>query len=96
MHASGAEMSLPYDVDFEHVFPDLPAAERFVQAVARIGRKTELREYNGARGYYWQVRVVVRLVLTHASVTQVEQELETIAASCGGRSDGWGVLHGPA
>jgi hypothetical protein len=88
-------MSAKYDIDFEHVFPDMSSAERFVERVSALHQRTELSEYDGASGYYWQVRVVVHMVPTHAGVTRVENELESIAASCSGRSDGWGVLYSP-
>ena len=90
MQASGTDMAAEYDIDFEHVFPDLQAAEAFGRMVA--GRRNELSEYDGAAGYYWQVRVVVRMVPSHAGITRIERELGAAAASCGGQADGWGVL----
>ncbi len=92
MAASGADMAARYHIDFEHVFPDLGAAEAFERKVAGPGRRVKRSEYEGGGGYYWQVRVVVRMVPTHAGVTRVERELAGIADSCGGRADGWGVL----
>jgi hypothetical protein len=95
LQAAGADMSAQYDVDFEHIFPDLGSAERFVEKVAARNGRTELTEHDGASGYYWQVRVVVRLLPRYASVTRVENELASLAESCGGRADGWGVMQGP-
>ena len=93
MAASGADMTIPYDVDFEHVFPKLDAAEAFGKRAAKTARRVELSEYNGASGYYWQVRVVVSMTPGHADIGRVEAELETLAEAHGGRSDGWGILH---
>jgi hypothetical protein len=92
MRASGADMTARYDIDFEHVFPDLHAAEAFERTVAGRGRRLERSEYTGAGGHFWQVRVVVRMVPTHAGVTRMEREFGAAAESCGGRADGWGVL----
>jgi hypothetical protein len=93
MRASGADMTVPYDVDFEHVFPDLRAAEAFVQRVSKPGQRAKLSEHDGAKGYWWQVRVVVRLVPTYAGICNTEQELAAFADASGGRADGWGILH---
>lgn len=93
MQKSGADMSATYAIDFEHVFPEVSAAERFVREAAMPGRRVgDVNEYDGASGYYWQVRVVVRMVPTYAAVTSVEHELGEVAKACGGRTDGWGVL----
>jgi len=92
MRASGADMSASYDVDFEHIFPDLRAAEEFVRRVAGRGRQVKQSEYDGRSGYYWEVRVVVRMVPTYAGITRTEEELAGIADSCGGCADGWGIL----
>jgi hypothetical protein len=89
MNASGADMTVPYDVDFEHVFPDLGAAEGFRERIGKAGCRVELCEYDGASGYFWQVRVVVRMVPTHAAISSVERELGVMAEACAGRSDGW-------
>jgi hypothetical protein len=94
MEASGADMSAQYEVDFEHVFPDRAAAERFARLTKKHG-KVELSEYDGDSSFYWQVRVVVALIPTYADISRVEQELDAIAGSCNGRADGWGILHGP-
>jgi hypothetical protein len=94
MQASGADMSAEYDVDFEHVFADLAGAERFAKVTQEQGR-VELSEYDGDSSYYWQVRVVVALLPTYEAICRVEQDLDAIAGRCGGRADGWGILHGP-
>jgi hypothetical protein len=93
MAASGADMMIPYDVDFEHVFPKLESAEDFGKRVAKMAARVEVSEYDGASGYYWQVQVVVRMTPSHAEISRVEAELGTLADAHGGRSDGWGILH---
>ena len=92
MAATGADMASRYAIDFEHVFPDLRAAEAFERAVAGPGRRIEQSEYDGRSGYHWQVRVVVVMAPSHAGVTRVERELAGLAEACGGVADGWGVL----
>src|SRR5690349_11365451 len=80
MQASGADMTIPYDVDFEHIFPDVGAAETFSKLVARRGCKTELREYDAeGSSYYWQVCVVVRLVPTYRGITKLGEDLGSVA-----------------
>jgi hypothetical protein len=94
MRASGADMTARYDIDFEHIFPDLRAAEDFRDEFERIGHRVELSEYDDdSSKYFWQVRVVVRMVPTHAEITHIESELEAMAQALGGESDGWGILH---
>lgn len=92
MRASGVDMAAWHGVDFEHVFPDLSAAETFARTAAGRGRRVEVLEYDGSGGYYWQVRVTVRMVPTYAGVNRIERELAAAAESCGGQADGWGVL----
>jgi hypothetical protein len=86
-------MTVSYDIDFEHVFPDLRAAESFVRQATQKGRRIELSENDGANGYWWQVRVIVRMVPTHAGISGTEQELGALADATGGQPDGWGILH---
>jgi hypothetical protein len=93
MQQSGADMTAKYAVDFEHVFANLDGAKDFEQRIVVKEYRTELSEYDGASGYYWQVRVIVRMVPTHSKITRMEMELATLAEACGGRSDGWGILH---
>jgi hypothetical protein len=92
MRASGANMAARYAIDFEHIFPDLQTCEEFVRRIAGRGRRVEKSEYTGRSGYYWQVRVTVRMVPTYAGITRVEQELAAVADACGGCPDGWGIL----
>ena len=90
--AGGADMSLEYDVDFEHVFVDLASAEQFAAAAKKLKHRIELSEYDGTRSWYWQVRVVVRLIPTHSAITDTEESLGDLARSHSGEPDGWGMM----
>ncbi|QEL13449.1 ribonuclease E inhibitor RraB [Limnoglobus roseus] len=96
MFESGMDLTAAYDIDFEHIFPDLQSAERMCERTAPLGHHPELRELNEPdytrQGFYYEVRVCVRIVPTHADITRLEQELGHLAESCGGQADGWGVL----
>ncbi len=87
MAASGADMKIPYDVDFEHVFPKLDSAEEFGRRVAKMAARVEVSEYDGANGYYWQVLVVIRMIPSHDEISRIEAELGTMANTHDGRSD---------
>lgn len=74
------------DVDFEHAFPSREGAEQFAAALTE---PTELRVLDDGA---YNVRVVRRLPIRHESIVDTEEELADIAASFGGRPDGWGCL----
>lgn len=91
LEARGADMSAARDIDFEHVFANLDAAEQFERTVRKEAIRTKVSEYNGDRDWYWNVQVVVQLVPTYASVTAIEEHLGDVARQCGGEPDGWGT-----
>jgi hypothetical protein len=95
MATRGADMSISYDVDFEHVFPDLTSAETFLRSVQKQGRSGEITEYDHAEGYHWNVRVVVNLIPTLENVSHTEAELNELAGKFLGRTDGWGIMYMP-
>ena len=75
MATAGSNMEARYDIDFEHIFPDLGSCEEFARRIARLGQRVETAEYDGRNGVYWEARVIVRMVPTHAEITRVEREL---------------------
>ena len=91
MHEHGVDFSSPHVVEFAMLFPDADSASRCARAIdAQHTFDTALHENDIAGG----VDVIARrrMLLDHAEIGRVEQELAPLASRFGGRLDGWGVL----
>jgi hypothetical protein len=95
MAAAGIDLGSPRVVDFEHCFPDEASAGTFHAAVAGTVLEARLFRLEPDEGRGWEVQCRVRLVPTHAAITQAELRLGDLARSFGGFHDGWGSLSNP-
>lgn len=96
MQAAGVDLASPRVIDFQHVFPDEPSARRFWQAVRSRVDEANLFEPEGDDGEAgWEVECRIRMVPTHAAITELETSLAALAEQFGGHADGWGSLSNP-
>ena len=90
--SSGVDLESSRIVDFEHCFPDEASARAFHRAVVEtvLHARVILPDAEDERG--WEVQCRVRMVPTHAAITQTELRLASVAEALGGFPDGWGFL----
>lgn len=87
---SGMDLSVPHDIDFVHLFAQETKAVVMRDRVRQMGLQADVEPNDTVGGF--DVRVVVRIVPTHANITRTELQLAAIATESGGQADGWGVL----
>ncbi|MET0791668.1 MAG: ribonuclease E inhibitor RraB [Polyangiaceae bacterium] len=94
MAARGVDLVSPRVVDFEHCFEDQASALAFREAVLDSVFEVRLIEPEGL-GTEWDVQCRVRLIPTHAAITETELRLAKLAQSFDGFPDGWGSASNP-
>jgi hypothetical protein len=95
MAAQGIDLVSPRVIDFEHCFPDEPAARAFLATVLPTVAEARLIRPDPKNGSGWEVQCRDRMVPTHAAITETERRLADVAARFGGYADGWGSLSNP-
>jgi hypothetical protein len=95
MAADGIDLVSPRVVDFEHCFPDEASAKAFHSAAVGSVLEVKLFESDADEHRGWEVQCRVRMVPTHAAITQTEARLADLAQTFGGFADGWGSLSNP-
>lgn len=95
MAESGDDLSKPRDIDFTVVMPNEDAAMLFSSHFAKAGYRIKVDEAGTVPELPWDVVVVKCMIPSHADITEFENELEAMAASLGGRNDGWGCFEQP-
>jgi Regulator of ribonuclease activity B len=95
MAADGIDLVSPRIVDFEHCFPNEASARAFHTAVLATVLKAKLVYPEPEEGNGWEVQCKVRLIPSHAAITETELRLGDLARSFGGSPDGWGSLSNP-
>jgi hypothetical protein len=88
--STGANMSLPMDIDFFVAVPGREAGEAVAQLASRAGFSTELvyDEEDDA----WECVCTKRILPTYGDVVGAQRELDEMSRPFGGHSDGWGTL----
>jgi hypothetical protein len=84
MAKHGIDLLSPRVVDFEHCFPDETSARKFHAAVAGTVLVAEVIEPELEEGRGWEVQCKVRIVPTHAAITETELRLGDAARRVGG------------
>jgi regulator of ribonuclease activity B len=92
MAKAGVDLVSPRVVDFENCFPDEASARAFQAAVTEFVLKAKLVQPDPEHNRGWEVQCQVRLIPTHAAITQTEFQLGEIARTFGGFPDGWGSM----
>ena len=88
--ARGTDSSVSRLVDFAHVFFTETEAARFKDAALSAGYQVSIEPDES--GVLWDVVASSKIVPSVEQVTRIEEELDGLAHSFGGRADGWGVL----
>ena len=92
MKAAGDDLKTVRPVDFSHVFLDGRSAEAFAEHVHGCALRADVEESGCVPDMPWDVTVTIDMAPSPEAVTATEAELNGIAASYGGRADGWGCL----
>lgn len=92
----GTDLSRPYLIDFNHLFPGRAGASRFADAVKALGYTVEIYapedEDIEDGDTDWDICCKKLMVPTHQAITTTELQLAKLADSFGGRADGWGFM----
>lgn len=83
----GSDLSQARVIDFEHVFQDKTAADRFCNLAEAEGYKATLYERDDGN---WDAQASTRIIPTADAITLCEMELSTLARQHDGYADGWG------
>jgi hypothetical protein len=90
MHENGDDLAKARDIDFTVALPDKAAAQRVGDHFHKLGYRVSANRSQSATGLPWDVVVIKFMLPTHAGIGQFEEELQRVAATHGGRNDGWG------
>jgi len=91
LKSRGSELGLPRTIDFSHIFPDQSSAQAFAKASTQAGFAAQV-EIVDHDDHPWDVTVSKMMTPTCKNITQAEEQLDVLAQTCGGRSDGWGFF----
>lgn len=89
--ASGDDLSVARNIDFEVVFPDERSARQFIEDVEEKFDEVRIRlrdEEFRTRGLDWNVTACVVMVPSHEDISEIEDFLETSAYPYGGEIEG--------
>jgi regulator of RNase E activity RraB len=96
MLASGADLTQPLRIDFDHLLPTQAAAEQMAAAARQQGFEVIVAVGEDEEGNpdpsFWDVCCSRVMVPSHAAITATELSLGRMAESFGGRADGWGCM----
>lgn len=92
MYESGDDLSRPRDMDFTVILPDEASAKAFAKGFEQQGFELYFGHSETVPDLPWDVVVIFNLVPTHASITEIEDQLAKAAGPFGGRNDGWGCF----
>lgn len=92
MAKDGDKLQVPREVNFSVVFPSEQSAMTFAVHLLRNGQKVSCSEYDGKKGFSWQVEAHPVMAATYENISGYEQLLGDDAKSLGGINDGWGCF----
>jgi hypothetical protein len=92
MANNGDDLFKARDVNFSVVFQEREAAQQFADHFRKLGFEVEIAEPQGLTRRKHDVTVTINMVPSYESITNFEQQLESVAAPLGGKNDGWGCF----
>ena len=95
MAADGIDLVSPRVIDFEHCFPSESSARAFRAAVLATVLEANVMAPDAEIGSGWEVQCRVKMIPTHAAITETEARLAGLAENFSGFPDGWGSLSNP-
>jgi hypothetical protein len=96
MEANGDNLSEPRNVDFNVVFREESAAERFAGHFRERGYAASVKFSETVPELPWDVLVVKHMTPSHREIGDFETTLQEFADTLGGRNDGWGCFSVPS
>jgi Regulator of ribonuclease activity B len=92
--ARGIDLSIPRLIEFAHLLYSEPTASKFKAAAEQAGYQVRMSpflpsELDG-REDVWDVVVRSEMMPSVEQITSCEEELDALARTFGGHSDGWG------
>lgn len=91
--ARGTDLSVPRTVEFAHLLYSEAAASQFKEAAEAAGYQVRMAMFPADlsdRDGVWDVVASLTMVPTVEELTRSEAELDALAQSFGGHTDGWG------
>jgi hypothetical protein len=92
MEAAGDDLTRPRDVEFTVVFPNENTAKQFADRVCVLGYAASVELTGTVADFPWDVVVVKHMAPSREDIAAVEDTLQRVADTFGGRNDGWGCL----
>jgi len=89
----GSSVDRPMTIDFHIAAPNEAAANAIAAPCYALGYRVSIGQ--DADRPTWTVTCTARMLLTHAAVIAMQDELHAAAAAYGGKADGWGSFGNP-
>jgi Regulator of ribonuclease activity B len=86
---AGEDLSRPHSLEFQLIFPTQPAAEQAASQIKADGFDVTVKP--GGQDGEWLCAASKMMVPEIAVITKIHQDFDGIAASFGGRYDGWSM-----
>ncbi|MGC0773360.1 MAG: ribonuclease E inhibitor RraB [Candidatus Acidiferrum sp.] len=97
MEAEGDDLTIPWNIDFNVVFPDGGAAEEFAKHFRALGHEVSVEAATEIdQDFPWDVVVVKHMAPSYGGVSGFESLLQSVADCWGGHNDGWGCFSEPS
>lgn len=90
MHKSGDDLSKKRRMNLAFLFPSEHGAQAFRPKAEALGFEVEVTFFEAKDS--WDAECSLVLAPTHRAVSNAETRLTVLAASDGGRPDGWGCM----
>jgi hypothetical protein len=92
MEADGDSLTRPRDIDFNVVFREEEAADRFAEQFRAHGYTVSVERAGTRPEFPWDVLVVKYMTPSHRDISDFETSLQEVADTLGGHNDGWGCI----
>lgn len=86
---AGSDLSKPHHVDFFLYFPTRAVCEQAASKIKAAGFDVEVEE--AAKGTDWLCHATRTMVPDLAALQKIRADFNSLAASFGGKYDGWGT-----
>ena len=92
LEAECDDLTRARNIDFTVVFPDESRAERFAEYFRERGHAVSMEFSQTREDRPWDVVVGNNMSPSHRAITDFETELQSLADSLGGETNGWGCF----
>lgn len=91
MHQAGIDLNTSHAVVFFHLFEKKEQAQAMADFIKEKLSHLSVNLHEDETPNVWDVDCTVDMVPTYDAILEKEKELEKIASSYSGYSDGWGI-----